>query len=126
MELTGRVVSGIGRGASYIGMNAYQNRFRKALGFEPYPGTLNITVDVADREAFQDAVEGVAIDSFVIDDEEYSAVTAYPAEIDGVDVAVLDLEITDHPDSIVEIIAPVNLREELGLEDGDTVTCRTR
>lgn len=125
MELEGRVVSGIGRGASYIGMNTYQKRFKEVLGFSPYPGTLNIEVDEEDRAAFQDVAEGVEIDSFVVDGEQYSAVTAYPAEIDGVQVGVLDLEITDHPERIVEIIAPVNLRDELDLEDGDEVVCRT-
>ncbi len=124
MPLTGTVVSGMGRGAAYIGMAAYQRKFKQELGFSPYPGTLNLEVDIDDREAFQAAADGVEVDSVEVDGEAFSAVTAYPAEVNGVQVAVLDLEITDHPDDIVELIAPVNLRDELDLEDGDTVTCR--
>lgn len=124
MELRGEVVSGLGRGASYISMNTYQKRFKEELGFVPYPGTLNIEVDESVRDRFEDAATDIDIDSFHVDGEDYSAVTAYPAQINGVEVAVLNLEITDHPETIAEIIAPVNLREELGLDDGDTITCR--
>lgn len=126
MELEGRVVSGIGRGASYIGMSTYQNRFKEELGFIPYPGTLNIEVDEEARKRFQENGNGIEIDSFEVDGERFSAVTAYPATIKDVDVAVLDLEITDHPNSIVELIAPVNLRDELSLEDGDKIRCQPK
>ncbi len=126
MELQGTVESGMGRGARYVGMDAYQERFREALGFAPYPGTLNLRVDVAEKEGLKEVATTAAIDGFTEDGEQFSAVDAYAVQVEGVDAALLEMAVTDHPSEVAEIIAPVNLRQELGIEDGDTVTCRPR
>lgn len=130
--LYGTATTGLGKGAKYIGMDAYQELFNDALGFYPFPGTLNIEVDTAERAAFTDHTETIELAAPTVDGETYSAVDAHPVTVTAPDTdktaegALLDLEITDHPDTIAEIIAPVNLREELGLEDEDTVECRPR
>ena len=41
-SLSGTVVSGIGEGKYYMSLPAYKQQFKVVLGFEPYPGTLNI------------------------------------------------------------------------------------
>ena len=40
--LNGTVVSGIGEGKYYMSLGPYKEQFNTHLGFEPYPGTLNI------------------------------------------------------------------------------------
>lgn len=125
--MQGVVTTGTGKGAYYMGMDVYQERFNDILGFYPYPGTLNLEVDVPDREMFQSEITYTHMDAPERDGERLSAVDVYPVLVDGeIEGALLDLEITDHPASIVEVIAPINLREELGLEDGDTVVLTTR
>lgn len=126
MRLRGVVTSGMEKAADYIGMRAYQDRFNDVLGFYPFPGTLNIEVDPVKREEFDSETDRLHIESFEQDGERLSAVDVHPITICGVEAALLDLEITDHPDSIAEIIAPINLREECNLTDGDTVTVETR
>lgn len=126
MTLQGTVTDGLGRGADYVGMEPYQDRFERTAGFRPYPGTLNLYVTVEERDRFEAAVDPKHIDPFTHDGERYSAVDVYPARIDDVPVAVLRMEITDHPDTIAEVIAPVRLRDDIGLEDGDEVTVRCR
>ena len=42
LTFTGRVFSGIGKGRYYVGHPEYQKRFEAALGYRPYPGTLNV------------------------------------------------------------------------------------
>lgn len=124
MELEGQVISGLGRGADYVEMDEYQERFSEALGFAPFPGTLNLVVDRAAKEAAKEMVEERTIEPFEVDGERYSAVEAYPVTVEGVRAALLEMEITDHPPEVAEIVAPVKLRDELGLDDGDTLTCR--
>lgn len=126
MELDGAVTTGREEGAYYIGMDEYQEKFHAALGFYPFPGTLNLRVDPEERERFMDGIPPTHIDAPVRDGKRLSDVAVYPVKIGGVDGALLDLEKTDHPDAIAEIIAPINLREELGLEDGDNVAVRPR
>lgn len=132
MALNGTVMTGLGKGAYYIGMDVYQERFHDVLGFYPYAGTLNIDVDIAERELFQAETPCTHMDAPKKDGDYLSAVDVYPVHVtvpdtdDTVDGALLDLEITDHPDSVAEIIAPINLREAFGLKDGDTIIVEQR
>lgn len=126
MRVEGTVASGLGRGEKYVGMTEYQTRFQDALGFSPFPGTLNLVVDEEEKADLESGAEHRRIDGFKKEGETFSAVDAFPISVGGVDAALLEMEVTDHPPEIAEVVAPVNLREELGLEDGDTVTCRPR
>src|SRR3989338_5118509 len=45
MKLSGVVVSGLGEGAFFMSMPHYSREIKKKLGFESYPGTLNIKAD---------------------------------------------------------------------------------
>lgn len=125
MELAGEVVSGMGRGADYVGMPQYRERFEDALGFDPFPGTLNLEVDPGEKVRFETEATPHRIPGFEVDGEAYSAVTAYEVTVGGHEAALLEMDITDHPPEIAEIIAPVELRVELDLDDGEVVTCRT-
>lgn len=126
IQLRGTVTTGLGRGAKYIGMEEYQDRFEDLLGWRPYPGTLNLKVVPEHREQLQNSIEPLKVRDVTYDGEHVSDVDVYPVNIAGVEAALLDLEITDHPDSIAEIIAPKNLRAELDLTDGDEVICKTQ
>ncbi|MDY6766285.1 MAG: DUF120 domain-containing protein [Candidatus Nanohaloarchaea archaeon] len=126
MKLEGTVAPGMGRGARYVGMDAYQERFRDALGFAPFPGTLNLRVDPDAKQALEQQIDRHEIDGFTEDGEEFSAVDAYPVLVEGKEAALLEMAITDHPPTVAEIVAPANLRDALDLDDGDTVVCRPR
>ena len=45
MELTGVVSSGLGRAQVFMAQDHYQSQFKKILGREVWPGTLNVQVD---------------------------------------------------------------------------------
>ena len=119
--MKGKVRSGKGDGKYYIGMDVYQDRFREVLGYSPFPGTLNIEVDVEERRELEESLEGKAITEVYRDGERLSDVTVFPCKVEEKECAALRLEKTDHPESILELISPHNLREMLGLEDDDTV-----
>lgn len=128
ISLRGRVVSGLGEGAVYMSIPEYKRRFAEILGYEPYPGTLNVRLDhesVLARKNFRSNFSGYRIEGFEIGGKKYGGVTVYKAVITSrdkaVEGAVLDLDITKHGDDILEVIAPVKLREELNLKDGNEV-----
>ena len=128
ITLKGKVVSGLGEGVVYMSMPEYRERFKKILGFEPYPGTLNVKLDQPStlaREELRNSSQGYRIEGFEINGKKYGGVVVYRAIINGnnkaVECAVLDIEKTKHGSDILEVIAPVKLREELRLKDGDDV-----
>lgn len=121
MKLEGKVTTGMGKGAMYMSMVEYQETFQKKLGFQPFPGTLNLEVEEEKRKEFEEKGDTLEIREIYHNGERVSNIDVTPCEINGFECGLLRLEFTDHPLSIAEIVAPVELREELGLSDGDNV-----
>jgi riboflavin kinase, archaea type len=125
IDFEGTVVSGMGEGAYYMSLEGYKRQFREKLGYEPYPGTLNIRlVDplymTARRELGRHP--SIFIDGFSDGIRTYGWVKCYRAAIDGVEnAAVLVLERTHYDDSMLEVIAPVSIKESAGIAVGNKV-----
>jgi Transcriptional regulator of a riboflavin/FAD biosynthetic operon len=123
IRLVGVVVSGLGEGAFYISLEGYRRVMEELLGFVPYPGTLNIKLDpqsLAYRR-YLESLPGILIPGFTNGMRTYGAVKAFRARIRGVEGAVVMPERTHHPTDVIEVVAPVKLRDVLGLRDGDRV-----
>ena len=41
----GTITSGLGKGAVFVSIDYYKDEIKKKLGFEAYPGTLNLMID---------------------------------------------------------------------------------
>ena len=130
VELAGAVTGGMGEGRHYISLPGYMEQFRDRLGYEPFPGTLNVDLfeDSVRRRGALASVEPVAIDGWEDEDRTYGPAVCYPATIEAVDgeayedAHVIAPERTHHDEDQLEVIAPDQLREVRGLDDGDTVT----
>ncbi|MFB6195718.1 MAG: DUF120 domain-containing protein [Haloplanus sp.] len=131
LSLDGSVTSGMGEGRHYISLSGYMEQFRERLGYEPFPGTLNVelTPESARKRGELGALgaEATPIDGWEDDDRTFGPATCYAARVeadgrtyDGAHVIVPDR--THHDATQLELIAPVKLRDELGLDDGDTLT----
>lgn len=121
----GVVFSGLWEGSYYISQEGYREQIREKLGFEPYPGTLNIRLrtktDLERRERLE-RLPGIEIKGFKTEDRSFGGAKCYPALInEEVEGALIIAERSGYDRSVVEFIAPVNLRKRLGLRDGDTV-----
>ncbi|WP_367344367.1 winged helix-turn-helix domain-containing protein/riboflavin kinase [Methanomethylovorans sp.] len=123
IELQGKVIAGLGEGQYYISQHGYMSQFSEKLGFQPFPGTLNITLDEASIAMRQpmEFTEPIIIEGFNDGERTFGAGKCYPIRINGIKSAVIIPERTHYPANLLEIIAPVNLREKLHLEDGDEV-----
>ncbi|MBV9176405.1 MAG: CTP-dependent riboflavin kinase [Nitrososphaeraceae archaeon] len=130
IDFEGTVVSGMGEGAYYMALEGYRKQFKEKLGFEPYPGTLNVKlVDQVFMNARRDIGKypSVFIDGFSDDTRTYGWVKCYKAEINKAAVnnaAVLVLERTHYDDSMLELIAPVSLKESIGIHNGDKISVK--
>jgi riboflavin kinase len=128
VELTGTVTSGMGEGKHYISLSGYMRQFHERLGYEPFPGTLNIELDEESSRtrAVVAGFDGIAIDGWEDDDRTFGPATCYPTQIAFEDrivetAHVIIPERTHHDKTQLEIIAPVRLRDSLSLVDGDSV-----
>ena len=130
LNITGVVFSGLGEAAYYVSMKGYRKQFKTKLGFDPFPGTLNLRLDSAvDRKIRRDlgGSHGIHIDGFSDGKRTYGGAECFRASVNGkVNAAVLIIERTTHDDSVLEIISPMSLRNHLGLKDGEKVDVAIR
>ncbi len=119
---TGTTVSGMREGTYYTSQEGYVNQFTQNFGFRPYPGTFNVSIDHIDKNKIRlvKKYEGITIDPFETSHRSFGAVSCFHATINDVS-CVLVLPLRGHYSSILEFIAPVNLRNTLGVSDGNTV-----
>jgi riboflavin kinase len=124
----GRVFEGLGEGGYYISLHGYKKQFMKLLGFEPFPGTLNLKLEsplYVDQKRQLRYIEGIRIEGFENGSRTYGGAKCFKAQVNETyPVAVLVIDRTHYDDSVLEVISPLNLRKELGLKNGDEVNVR--
>lgn len=121
--IEGEVISGLGEGRYYVSIPGYVKQFREKLGFEPYPGTLNIRIDPAGVSTRKKAeLHGwVDIDGFTDDDRTFGSARCLLCRINGYKCAIIVPGRSHYPDDIIEVISEVRLREKLNLTDGSRI-----
>ena len=120
MELKGIVTSGQGKGAYFMSQPVYQNQFKEKLNFIPFPGTLNIKIDVKEIDSLHEAPEEKIIN--IKGGENFGDVLLIKAVLNGkIEGAIVFPKRTTHGENIIEFIAPQNIKEKLGIKDGDSV-----
>lgn len=123
--INGVVFSGFGEGAYYITKSGYKDQFLEKLGYQPYPGTLNIKLrTVADLNARSslDQMPGQIIEGFKNGERTYGDVKFFRVLInEKVKGALLMIHRTHYGQDVLEIVAEESLRKKLSLKDGDLV-----
>ena len=122
VTLEGTVFTGLGEGAYYISKDIYRKQFIEKLGFDPYPGTLNLKLttdyDLKTRTELE-TYPAIEIEGFKNENRTFGLVKCYPAMIDNKAKGALVLALRSHYDtSVLEFIAPICLRKQLTLKDG--------
>jgi len=119
--LRGRLVSGLGEGQHYVARDGYRKQFQEKLGFDPFPGTLNIRLDRPFDYAWRRAIK---IEGFLDEGVTFGKCSCYKVKVMGIEAAIVRPERSSYPQDLVEVIAPIRLRSSLGLADGDEVMLR--
>jgi riboflavin kinase len=116
ITLKGKVFSGGGTGSLFVNLPWAKKQFKEKLGFNPYPGTLNLQLSPeTDVKELKDATKGIKIKS----PEGFHEGRCFKALImEKLWGAVVVPDVAGYPPDLLEILAPVNLRETLGLKDG--------
>ncbi|MBI3154107.1 MAG: CTP-dependent riboflavin kinase [Burkholderiales bacterium] len=124
IEFEGVVGAGLGEGARFTAIDWVGAALRRATGFDPWPGTLNLRLDEAAQRAWQRAQRihaGIAIDPA----PGFCPARCHLLWLAGrVRAAAVVPEVDGYPADKLEIVAPVALREALGLQDGDRLRVR--
>ena len=125
ITLEGTLFSGLGEGAYYVTKEGYRKQFIEKLGFDPYPGTLNLKLtteyDIKSLSELE-VYPAVELEGFENESRTFGAVKCYPAIINNkVKGAVIFALRSHYGSSVIEIISSTFLRSKLKLKDGNKV-----
>ncbi len=121
-SITGHVVSGLGEGRYYLSQPGYVLQFAERLGYEPFPGTLNVRLRPAElrRLAVVRDWDGVRIDGFEAGGRTFGGATCHVARLNGFRCHLIRPD-RSHYQDVIEFVAPESLRRRLRLKDGDAI-----
>jgi len=125
ITLEGVLFSGLGEGAYYVTKEGYRKQFMERLGFDPYPGTLNIKLtteyDIKSMSELE-AYPAIELEGFKDESRTFGPVKCYPAIINNKAKGAVIYALRSHyGSSVLEIISPTFLRSHLKLKDGNKV-----
>jgi len=120
LEFSGTVFSGRSEGQKFIKLPWVKRQIQEKMGFNPYPGTLNLRLfeESAERRKLLVSAEGMRI----CPTEGYCNGLLFKARIGDLECAVVVPQVEGYTLDVLEVIASVNLKEKLGLRDGDEIT----
>jgi riboflavin kinase, archaea type len=113
------VFSGKGEGTMFITLPWVTKQIKEKLGFEPFPGTLNLKLTENSRKTREvlDRSSGIEI----LPALDYRRGKLFRAKLKKFDCAIVVPDVLDYPREIIEVIASENLRRRLQLTDGSKV-----
>ena len=120
MKITGKIVKGVGESASFLSIPWVNRQMWEKLRFHPHGGTLNITVD---DPGIQRALKSHQGDLLCSEAAGFCDALIFRGIIaDKFECGIVLPLVPNYDECLLEIIAPVHLKDSLGLKDGDEVT----
>lgn len=120
MIIKGKITTGLKKGAYFMAQEYYSSKFKEELGFKPFAGTLNITID----ESLSDELNEIKgkKSKIIPGENDFGSVGYIKAVLeDKIKGAIVFPAKTTHEKNYLEFIAEDELRGKLDLEDGDEV-----
>jgi CTP-dependent riboflavin kinase (EC 2.7.1.-) len=124
LVLQGSVISGLGEGRYYMSLPHYQKQFSEALGYVPFPGTLNLHLDLVSIET-RKKMEGfswIPIEGFTAENRTFGEARCIACQIKEIPCAIVVPGRSHYPEDIIEVISAVELRRTLDVGEKDLVT----
>jgi riboflavin kinase len=121
-KISGKLFSGLAQGEQFTGLDWVQEQWRTKLGFIPHPGTFNLRVGPEHHDLVRELKRGEAPIEIVPPSPDFCPAKCYRVSIGGVRGAIVIPMVPDYPPDVIEVLAPVNLRQALSTKDGDEVS----
>jgi riboflavin kinase len=116
--VNGIVLDGLGQGSAFTQFEWVRQQFRDKVGFDPYPGTLNVRAQDAGALAEWQARPGIPIEPA----PGFCAARCYRVRLNGAQTAVWIVpDVPGYPNDVMELMAPLALRQALTLKTGDVI-----
>lgn len=116
----GKVAAGRGQGQYFTQLNWVCKQFSIKFGFEPVAGTFNVKLSPEDGARLE-SLNGLAGVRITSPDPGFCDAKCFPVRIGTLSGALVIPLVEKYPRDVLEIVAPVILRQALGVKDNDLV-----
>ena len=124
-SLYGRVIDGFGEAASFMALPWVLDGVRQALGFDPYPGTLNVRLlDVETLLRWGEIRKRATLRLAPPAPDQCGGDLVPLVVAPDISAAVIVPDVTRYDGDVLEVIAAVHLRSRLRLRDGSVLALR--
>ena len=122
MKLKGVIQKGLGQGSYFTSLPWVKEQFQKAMGFAPYPGTVNVRISEEDLSQMADFFSTKDFE-IIPTDAKFCVGSFKKVQINGIPgAAVFPREdVRVHGKEIIEIVCGCHIKDTLRLKDGDPV-----
>jgi riboflavin kinase len=115
LAVNGKVFGSNKRGTKFVKLSWVKKQINEKMGFIPYLGTLNLRLTNETDIKKLRKMNGIKI----IPEKGYCEGKCFKALVKGkVKGAVVLPDVPEYPTDVLEVLAPINLRENLELKDG--------
>ncbi|MBR0472072.1 MAG: CTP-dependent riboflavin kinase [Methanosphaera sp.] len=125
INFEGKVTSGLGKAGNFMQKDTYKKQYKNKLGFEPYPGTLNIKlnkdIEINLKEEYNNELKIIEGDENLGDVYFLKARISDLKKISSKKGAILFPTKTVHKFNTIEFIADEKLRDTMELKDNSKV-----
>lgn len=119
-NLEGTVTGGSGEAGQFMALDWVKDQCQSSLNFEPFPGTLNLQVREADFNYIRRIASARGKRMIPPAGESgFCEARLLSAETRGISAALVYPMVDDYYTDTLEIIAPVKVKSELGLQNGE-------
>ena len=132
MQIIGIVETGLDRGKYFLSLPGYINQIQEALGWKPFPGTLNLKIIdemINVREVLFKIKPTEILHEFFENGRKFGKVHIWLASIKfqgkTIDGAIIVPAKTSHENHI-EFISSLNIRKSLQIVDGDKIQLKIK
>ena len=118
--LKGTIIKGLGEGAYFMSMGHYKKEIKKKLGFDAYPGTLNIKIKKNQYNIIK-KINPIKIAGYINNGKRFGGASCYKAIIKDINGAIIIPDINKHKNGIIEFIAPMHIKSKSKINNGDKI-----
>lgn len=118
LALKGKIFTGQGNGRKFVSLEWVRDQIAEQLGFVPFAGTLDLRIP-EDSSVVERLMGSSRF--WIVPTQGFFSGELFKATIRGVECGLVIPGTPEYPKNMIEIIAACNLRELLGLRDGETV-----
>ncbi len=117
----GTIVRGVGEAVNFTQIDWLQDQCEEKFGFRPHPGTLNLKLSGEDLDRWLSirSDDGTPV---VPPMPDFCSSKGFAVQIGAVRGAVIYPLVDGYPEDVVEIMAPVHLKDTQGWSDGETIS----